>query len=108
MSNNQEQNVSYLDAKIADAREDVAKAQAKLNKLLVEKENRDRLNTIEVGANIKFEYGRGDKRRTLEGTVIATGDDEKLGKLLAVQVGEGLDVQTHKIRAADVLFEDAE
>lgn len=100
------QTTSLLDARINDAREDVAKAQAKLDKLLTEQENRARIENLTTGALIKFEYGRGDKRRVLSGTVIAVGDDPKLGRLLAVHSGEGLDVQTYKIRAADVLFNE--
>ena len=99
---------TILDERIKDAREDVEKAQAKLDKLLAEKANRDRIENLATGTAITFEYGRGEKRRVLHGTVVAIGDDPKLGRLLAVQSGEGLDVQTYKIRAADVLFDDAQ
>ena len=109
MSENNEQpsKTSLLDEKIKDAREDVEKAQAKLDRLLIELANRERSEGLAVGTVVKFEYGRGDKRRTLEGTIIAAGDDEKLGKQFAVQAGEGLDIATYKIRAADVLFDEA-
>ena len=107
-TNEQPTVTTLLDERIKDAREDVAKAQAKLDKLLIEKANRDRIENLAAGTAIKFEYGRGDKRRVLDGTVVAIGDDPKLGRLLAVQSGEGLDVQTYKIRAADVLFDDAQ
>lgn len=107
-TNEQPTVTTLLDERIKDAREGVAKAQAKLDKLLIEKANRDRIENLAAGTAIKFEYGRGDKRRVLEGTVVAIGDDPKLGRLLAVQSGEGLDVQTYKIRAADVLFDDAQ
>lgn len=96
--------VKHIDARIEDAREDVAKAQSKLEKLLIEKANRDRIENLSAGEEVRFEYGRGEKRRVLEGVVIATGDDEKMGRMLAVQVGEGLNVETYKIRAVDVLF----
>ena len=109
MSENNEQpsKTTLLDEKIKDAREDVEKAQAKLDRLLIELANRERIEGLAVGTVVKFEYGRGDKRRTLEGTIIAAGDDEKLGKQFAVQAGEGLDIATYKIRAADVLFDEA-
>ena len=109
MSENNEQpsKTSLLDEKIKDAREDVEKAQAKLDRLLIELANRERIEGLTIGTVVKFEYGRGDKRRTLEGTIIAAGDDEKLGKQFAVQAGEGLDIATYKIRAADVLFDEA-
>lgn len=100
--------VKHIDEKIKDAREDVAKAQAKLDALLLEQANRGRVDSLAVGSTVSFEYGRGEKRRVLTGNVVAVGDDEKLGKLLAVQVGEGLDIETLKIRAADVQFEEAE
>ena len=96
--------VKHLDAKIADAREDLEKAQARLDVLLLEQKNQDRIVGLKVGDEILFEYGRGEKRRELTGKVIAVGDDEKQGRMLAVQTGEGLDIQTLKIRAADVLF----
>ena len=109
MSENNEQpsKTSLLDEKIKDAREDVEKAQAKLDRLLIERANRERIEGLAVGTVVRFEYGRGDKRRTLEGTIIAAGYDEKLGKQFAVQAGEGLDIATYKIRAADVLFDEA-
>lgn len=98
---------TLLDEKIKDAREDVAKAEAKLAKLLTEQANRSRTENVKVGDDVNFEYGRGDKRRVLTGTIVAVGNDEKLGKMLAVQAGEGLDVQTYKIRAADIVFAEA-
>lgn len=106
-NNVQPSKTTLLDEKIKDAREDVEKAQAKLDRLLIELANRERIEGLAVGTVVKFEYGRGDKRRTLEGTIIAAGDDEKLGKQFAVQAGEGLDIATYKIRAADVLFDEA-
>ena len=105
-NNVQPSKTTLLDEKIKDAREDVEKAQAKLDRLLIELANRERIEGLAVGTVVKFEYGRGDKRRTLEGTIIAAGDDEKLGKQFAVQAGEGLDIATYKIRAADVLFDE--
>lgn len=107
-TNEQPTVTTLLDERIKDAREDVAKAQAKLDKLLIEKANRARIENLAAGTAIKFEYGRGEKRRVLDGIVVAVGDDPKMGRLLAVQSGEGLDVQTYKIRAADVLFDDAQ
>lgn len=99
---------TLLDAKIKDAREDVEKAQAKLDRLLAELANRERVESLAVGSTVSFEYGRGDKRRVLTGTIIAAGDDEKQGKLFAVQTGEGLDIANYKIKASDVLFDSEE
>ena len=107
-NNEQPTKTTLLDEKIKDAREDVEKAQAKLDRLLTELANRERIENLAVGTVVKFEYGRGDKRRVLEGTIIASGDDEKLGRQFAVQAGEGLDIATYKIRASDVQFDTEE
>lgn len=96
---------NLLDERIKDAREDVTKAQAKLDKLLTEAANRDRIAGLDKGTEVSFEYGRGEKRRTLTGTIIASDTDPKLGRVFAVQTGTGVDIQTLKIRAADVLFD---
>lgn len=100
--------VKDLDARINDATEDLAKAQAKLDKLLTERDNRAKLDTLGAGASVNFEYGRGEKRRVLSGIVVAAGDDGKGTRMLAVAVGEGIDVETYKIRAVDVLFDVSE
>lgn len=100
--------VKHIDARISDAREDVAAAQSKLDKLLTEKANRDLIEQLDVGAVVRFDYGRGEKRRTLEGTVAAVGDDPKTGRMLAVTVGEGIDIATYKVRASDILFPNEE
>lgn len=96
---------NLLDERIKDAREDVAKAQAKLDKLLTEAANRDRIAGLDKGTEVSFEYGRGEKRRTLTGTIIASDNDPKMGRVFAVQTGTGVDIQTLKIRASDVLFD---
>lgn len=96
---------NLLDERIKDAREDVTKAQAKLDKLLTEAANRDRIAGLAKGTEVSFEYGRGEKRRTLTGTIIASDTDPKMGRVFAVQTGTGVDIQTLKIRAADVLFD---
>lgn len=97
--------VKDLDARINDATEDLAKAQARLDKLVTERDNRAKLETIAAGASVTFDYGRGEKRRTLTGVVVAVGDDDKGTRMLAVAVGEGINVETYKIRAVDVIFD---
>jgi hypothetical protein len=99
---------TLLDEKIKDAQEDFDKAKAKLDKLLSERANRERIENLAVGTEVTFEYGRGEKRRELSGSVVAAGDDPKTGRMLVISVGSGLDVQTYKIRATDVLFDSAE
>ena len=107
MSNETEQTTTtnLLDEKIKDAREDVAKAQSKLDKLLLEAANRDRILNLLPGTEVSFEYGRGEKRRALAGKVVAIADDPKMGRVLAVVTGEGVDIETYKIRSSDVLFD---
>jgi hypothetical protein len=99
--------VKHIDVRIEEAREDIVALERKLAILINERDNRAALEGITVGTSVTFEYGRGDKRRTMTGTVVATGDDAKQGRLLAVQVGEGLDIETLKIRAGDVQFDNA-
>lgn len=98
------QNISLLDARIADAVEDVINAQAKLASLRKQKENESLIEQLAVGQRISAEYGRAEKRRLVTGTITAIGDDPKLGRLVAITIGEGLDVQLVKVRAADVIF----
>ncbi len=60
------------------------------------------LNNIEVGDDVSFKFGRGEKARVLEGSVVAVGEVERLGLVAAVQSGEGIDVQTYKVRVLDI------
>lgn len=60
------------------------------------------LNNVSVGNVVEFSFGRAEKRRTLTGTVVGVRDDEKLGKLAAIQSGDGFDAQTYKVRVADI------
>jgi len=96
--------VKHIDVRIEEATLAVDAARAKLAQLINERDNRSRIDSIAVGSTVSFEYGRGEKRRTLSGVVTATKDDEKAGRLLAVTVGEGFDAQLLQIRAADVQF----
>lgn len=98
---------TLIDEKIKDLKEDIAALEAKLSRLETEKKNAGRVSGIAVGQAVKFDYGRGEKRRELEGTVTALKDDEKKGRLLAVTVGEGFDLQVLQISAGDVKFDDA-
>lgn len=98
--------VKHIDVRIAEAREDLEKLEARVNRLIAEKEGQDRIASLTVGTTINFEYGRADKRRTMTGTVSAVGTGDQEGKL-AVVVGEGFDAETFKISAGDVLFGDA-
>lgn len=96
--------VSHTDAKIAEVREDIAKLEAKLAALLTLKSNEAAIEGLTVGQVVSAEYGRAEKKRVITGSITAIGTDPKLGRMLALSVGEGLDVQIIKVRAADVVF----
>ena len=84
-----------LEEQLAAAQERVAKLQTRINSEAI-------VNNVAVGNDVEFTFGRGEKKRTLRGVVTATREDEKLGKLAAVTVGEGFDVETYKVRFADI------
>lgn len=96
--------VSPLDLKIEDATAAVKAAQEKLDNLLAQKANEDKIEALAVGQTVTAKYGRGEKVRDVTGVITAIGNDEKLGKLVALTVGEGLDSSIVKVRAADVKF----
>lgn len=95
--------ISLLDAKIEDATEDLAKAQAKLDSLLLQKQNESKIDSVKVGDTVTVEYGRAPNRRDVTGTVVGVREaDGKVSKLFAIQTGEGVDVQIIKAYAADL------
>lgn len=78
---------------IAQAR--VASLQAKISAAAV-------LNNIAAGNEVEFAFGRGEKARTLTGTVSAVADTEN-GKVAIVVCDAGtIDQQQYKVRVADV------
>lgn len=101
---NETQTISITDVKIAELREDIAAIEAKIAKLEASKQNEAAIEALAVGQTVSAEYGRAEKRRIITGLVVAVASDDKQGKMLALQVGEGLDVQIIKVRAADVQF----
>ena len=102
----EQKSVTLLEAKIEDAREDLAKAQTKLDALLAQQANADKITALKVGDSVTFKYGRADKARDLTGTIVAVGTDEKTkATVLAIQTGEGVDIQTVKVLASAVKFE---
>jgi len=103
--------LTHNQLKINDLKEDIAKAEKKVSELKEKlagleqiEANAAQYDTIKVGSTVQFNFGRGDKKRLLTGTVTAEGHDEKLGRMLAVSHGEGLDVSIVKIRVLDVVF----
>lgn len=89
-----------LQEKLADAQARVAKLQAQIN-------TQEILNSVKAGDTATFNYGRSDTARVLDGVITAVGDktDERgrVTRLAIVSVGEGLDIETYKVRVADIL-----
>lgn len=84
-----------LEQRLENARKLVAKYEQQINALR-------QINNVEVGDDVDFKFGRSEKARTLTGTVIAVADTDQ-GRMVAIQTGEGLDVETKKVRAADII-----
>jgi hypothetical protein len=61
------------------------------------------LNNVNVGNKVRFAFGRGEKRRELDGTVVAVREDEKQGKLARINSGEGFEQQGFTVRVADIV-----
>lgn len=75
---------------------------ALLAKYLALENSLAQINNVEVGDDVTFKFGRAEKARNISGKIIAIGDTEQ-GRIVAVQTGEGLDVKTVKVRAADIV-----
>jgi preprotein translocase subunit YajC len=60
------------------------------------------INNVQVGDEVTFNFGRAAKLRVLAGTITAVADTD-LGRMVAIQTGEGLDVEIKKVRAADIV-----
>ncbi len=60
------------------------------------------LLNVTAGNKVDFNFGRGEKKRTLSGVVVAVKDDEKLGRIARIQVGEDFDAQFYNTRVADI------
>lgn len=93
--------VKHIDVRIEEAQQAVADAQAKLDKLIAQRDNLGRYDAIAVGDEVSFDFGRGDKKRTLTGKVIGADASH-----LLVQIGEGMEQTTQKIARQSVLFGD--
>jgi len=83
-----------LEERILDAKRLVAKLEA-------EKAARDLINNVSVDDVVKFKYGRAEKARVLQGTVVATKQTDQ-GLQLKVVVGEGFDAEDYKVFARDI------
>lgn len=81
-------------AKLDQARLMVAKYEAQLAAEAIK-------NNIEAGDEVTFNYGRGDSKKELSGTVLGIKDDAN-GRWVAISAGEGFDMQRYTVRTADI------
>lgn len=58
-------------------------------------------DNIENGDVVTFDFGRGDSKQTLTGTVLGMKDDSN-GRWIKVQIGEGFDADVKTIRTAAI------
>ncbi len=59
-------------------------------------------NNIEAGDVVVFNFGRGDTKKSLSGTVVGIKDDTN-GRWVAITAGEGFDMQRYTVRTADIV-----
>lgn len=104
--------LTHNQLKINDTIEDITAAKLKVQALedklaALQQQELDaaQYDAVTVGSSVYFNFGRGDKKRLLAGIVTAEGHDAKLGRMLAVSHGEGLDASIVKIRVLDVVFD---
>jgi hypothetical protein len=88
-----------LEQKIANTEALLAKYRALQNSL-------KQINNVQVGDEVTFKFGRAEKARDEKGSVIGIADTAQ-GKVVAIQVGEGIDVAVRKVRAADIVSNPA-
>lgn len=116
MSNeNNEQVITHTEAKLAELREDLAKAQERVNKinekiaaLEAGAANVAAIEALTAGDAVAYVYGRALNKRVLNGTVAATKKNEKGLVQLKVSHGEGFDAEFHLIDSSALLFSAAE
>lgn len=93
------------DTKLVAAQTKVADAVAKLETLHAEEKDAARYDALAVGDSVHFVFGRGEKKRVEFGKITAVGNDEKLGVIFAIQIGEGLDASIVKVQRIAVVFD---
>lgn len=83
-----------LEDKLANAKKLVAKIEQEIKTAAI-------VNNVEVGDDVDFTFGRGDKKRSLKGEITAIKDTDT-GKLVAIVTGEGFDLETFKVRVQEI------
>lgn len=80
--------------KIAEIDAKIAKLQAARAALEEAATNEVDTSALKAGDLVTFEFGRGEKKRTYAGTVVAIKREENKAGLVRVIVGEGFDAET--------------
>jgi hypothetical protein len=103
--------VSHYEAKRIELVEDIAAAQAKVDKLIASlakldagQANAAAIEALTAGDSVAYVFGRGDKRRVLNGIVRATNKNDKGVLQLKVETGEGFDAEFNLIDSAALLL----
>lgn len=96
--------VSHTEVKLAELREDRAKAMEKVNKIdqkieALEKaeQNAAAIAALTAGDNVAYVYGRAANKRVLEGVIRATNTSDKGVRQFKVEYGTGFDAEFHLI-----------
>jgi hypothetical protein len=106
---------TFAEVQLAELREDRAKAQAKVDaidakiaKLEATEANAATIKALKPGDEVAYVYGRALNKRVLNGTVLATKENEKAATQLKVEYGSGFDAEYHLIDATALLFTTAD
>lgn len=107
--------LSLRELKLADLREDLGKAQEKVNTIqskitALENEaaNEDAIAALTQGSPVAYVYGRAANKRILSGTVVATNKNDKGVLQIKVSYGEGFDAEFHVIDSSALLMTTAQ
>ena len=105
--------VSHTEVKLAELREDRAKAMEKVEKidakieaLLKSEQNAAAIAALDAGSNVTYVYGRAANKRVLEGVIRATNTNDKGVRQFKVEYGTGFDAEFHLIDQNALLMSD--
>ena len=107
--------VSHTEVKLAELREDRAKAMEKVHKIdqkieALEKaeQNAAAIAALSDGDSIAYVYGRAANKRVLGGVIRATNTNDKGVRQFKVEYGTGFDAEFHLIDQNALLMSDEE
>lgn len=107
--------VSHTEVKLAELREDRAKAMEKVHKIdqkieALEKaeQNAAAVAALSEGDNIAYVYGRAANKRVLGGVIRATNTNDKGVRQFKVEYGIGFDAEFHLIDQNALLMSQEE